>query len=273
MSRPPRIQAPGALYHVTSRGIRRALIFVDEYDHQVWLGMLGETVARFQFVVYAYCQMPNHYHLVLETPLGNIAAGMHYLNGKYCQYFNRKHQLQGHVAQGRYYAEVIQREQHLLELARYVVLNPVRAGLVDDAAQWKWSNHQAFLNLVPAPFWLDVDGILGQFGNGGRGEHQCAYHAFVQQGRGMPHPLRHVRRQRLLSHLHPSDDPALALSLPEFCARFDDQEEAIFRAYLSSAYSIREIARYLNVSPRSVIRRLQRAGANHRPETMDFDPS
>lgn len=259
MSRPLRPQACGALYHVTSRGVRRMPIFVDAYDYAVWLSMLAEAVARYTLIIHAYCQMPNHYHLVVETPLGNIAAGIRYLNGKYCQYFNRKHKHLGHVSQCRYNAEMIERQAHLLELARYVVLNPVRAQLVSAAASWKWSNHQALLGQVPLPDWLDGDWILSQFGNGPRERHVQAYDEFVEQGIGLPSPLCHLREQRRSARRGHSRSPAMP-PIATFFAGFTTPEEAALRAYLSSAYSIRAIAQHLHISPRSLMRLLRRLG-------------
>ena len=258
MSRPPRLQAPGAFYHVTSRGNRRALIFLDPYDYATWLAMLGETAERFGFVIHLYCQMPNHFHIVVETPLGNIASGMHFLNGKYFQYFNRKHDLIGHVAQGRYHAELIRRDEHLLECARYLVRNPVRAGLADDARDWKWSNHRALLGIEPVPPWLSADWILSQFGSGEPSV--LAYAEFVRQGKDKPNPLRRLRRRQ--SAL---EDPARQLPWDEYCAGFPDPLTAALQAYLTSACSIRALAVHLNTSPRTLMRIFQRMKKDDSP--------
>ncbi|WP_260048671.1 transposase [Pseudoduganella aquatica] len=260
MSRPLRPQACGAIYHVTSRGVRRMPIFVDAFDYSVWLDVLAEAAARYTLVIHAYCQMPNHYHLVVETPLGNIAAGIRYLNGKYCQYFNRKHKHLGHVSQCRYNAEMIERQAYLLELARYVVLNPVRAQLVSAAASWKWSSHQALLGYVPLPAWLDGDWILSQFGNGTRERHVEAYTEFVEQGIGLPDPLRHRRKGAKPSAPAVPSQATATPPIDAFFARFSSPDEAALRAYLSSAYSIRAIAQHLRISPRSLMRLLRRLG-------------
>lgn len=254
MSRPPRIQAPGAFYHVTSRGNRRNRIYADEFDYATWLAMLAEAALRFELVIHSYCLMPNHYHLVVETPRGNIANGMHYLNGKYFQFFNRKYQLTGHVSQGRYHAELIQRELHLLELARYVVNNPVRAGLVLSAEDWTWSSHRSAAGIDPSPPWLTLQWILGQFGDGNDAQHTTAYRKFVEQGRSQPNPLRHAHKPGQRSRV---DDPALLASLAEYFSRFTDPLDAALQAYLSSTYSIRALARHLRTSPRSLLRLLR----------------
>ena len=130
MARPLRIEFPDAVYHITSRGNGRADIYLDERDRESFLQILGDVCRRMRWVCYAYCLMTNHYHLVIETPDANLARGMRQLNGVYTQCFNRHHGHTGHVFQGRYKAILVDRDAYLLELARYVVLNPVRAGMV-----------------------------------------------------------------------------------------------------------------------------------------------
>ncbi|KQV91061.1 hypothetical protein ASD15_03145 [Massilia sp. Root351] len=261
MSRPLRTQACGALYHVTARGVRRTTIYVDGNDYRVWLGMLGETAARFQFIVHAYCQMPNHFHLAVETPLGNIAAGMRYLNGKYFQYFNRKYQHLGHVSQSRYSAEIIDRQEYLLEVARYLVLNPVRAQLAAVASAWKWSSHRALLGLTRRPDWLHTDWLLSQFGTGPRERHIQAYAEFVMQGHGLPDPLASQRlAAKAAKRAPPAASTVPAEPIDQYFARFACWQEAALRAYLSSAYSIRAIAQYLHMSPRTLSRLLRQLG-------------
>ena len=124
MTRPLRLEFPGALYHVTSRGDRCGIIFRDDRDREAWLEVLRTVCMRCHFVVHVYCQMTNHYHLMIETVEGNLSQGMRQLNGIYTQQFNRRHGLVGHVLQGRYKAILVQKEANLLELARYIVLNP-----------------------------------------------------------------------------------------------------------------------------------------------------
>lgn len=128
MARPLRLEFPHALYHVTSRGDRREDIFHTDADRQAWLAVLGQVCRRFNWVVQAYCLMSNHYHLLVQTPEGNLSAGMRQLNGVYTQQVNRAYGRVGHVFQGRFKAVLVDEESYLLELARYVVLNPVRAG-------------------------------------------------------------------------------------------------------------------------------------------------
>ncbi len=120
MARPLRLEMAGGIYHVTSRGDRRGSIYLEDDDRDDWLAVLGTVCGRFNWVVHAYCQMTNHYHLLVETVDGNLSNGMRQLNGQYTQRFNRRHKLVGHLFQGRYKAILVQKEAYLLELSRYV---------------------------------------------------------------------------------------------------------------------------------------------------------
>ncbi|MGB5611855.1 MAG: transposase, partial [Sedimenticolaceae bacterium] len=160
MTRPLRIDLAGAPDHVTSRGDRREDNFPDNSDREDWLSLLEQVCERFNWRCHAYCQMTNHYHVVVETPDANLSHGMRQLNGVYTQRFNRRHGLVGHLFQGRFKGILVQRETHLLELARYVVLNPVRAGMVADAAEWHWSSFAAMTGAALAPSWLTTDWLL-----------------------------------------------------------------------------------------------------------------
>ena len=143
MARPLRIEFPGALYHVTSRGNGRAAIYLDNRDREAFLDVLGVVCERMQWICYAYCLMTNHYHLVVETQEGHLSRGMRQLNRVYTQRFNRHHGRVGHVLQGRYKAILVDRDPYLLELSRYVVLNPARAGMVKSPGHWRWGSYRA----------------------------------------------------------------------------------------------------------------------------------
>jgi len=187
MARPLRIEFPGALYHVISRGNARAPIFVDDPDRLRLLDILGDVVDQFAWICHAYCLMPNHYHLVIETPEANLSRGMRQLNGVYTQRFNRRHDRVGHVLQGRFKAILVEREAHFLELTRYVVLNPVRAEMVRDPQEYRWSSLRAALGRVPPPRWLTVEPLLEQFGSPAR------YREFVRGGIGRDSPCAKKR--------------------------------------------------------------------------------
>ena len=164
MARPLRLEYAGALYHVTARGNARQDIFLDDDDRQRFLGVLDRVVSRFHLLLHAYCLMDNHFHLVVETPEANLSKAMRQLNGVYTQVFNRRHRRVGHVLQGRFKAIVVEREGYLLELCRYVVLNPVRAGLIRQPNTYPWSSYRATAGLASAPACLTVDWLLSQFG-------------------------------------------------------------------------------------------------------------
>ncbi|MBU0593869.1 MAG: transposase [Gammaproteobacteria bacterium] len=159
MARPLHIELSGGLYHVTSRGDRREDICFSETDREAWLALFAQVCARFNWICHAYCLMTNHYHLVLETPEGNLAKGMRQLNGVYTQFVNRVHGRVGHVFQGRHKAILVEKDSYLLDLSRYVVLNPVRAGMVNDVGDWQWSSFPAMIGVVPNPDWLQTASI------------------------------------------------------------------------------------------------------------------
>ena len=159
MARPLRIEFAGAVYHVTSRGDRREAIFDDDADRMRFLRVLGLGLARFDAQVLTYCLMGNHYHLVVYTRQANLSLLMRHLNGVYTQGFNRRHGTVGHLFQGRFKAILVDREAYLLELCRYVELNPVRAGMVGDAASWRWSSYRAHVGETAAQEWLDTAGL------------------------------------------------------------------------------------------------------------------
>ena len=185
MARPLRIELAGGVYHLTSRGDRRGPSYADDVDRLLWLELFGEVCDRFNWRCHAWCQMGNHYHLVVETAEANLSRGMRQLNGVYTQAANRRHARGGHVFQGRYKAILVEADAYLVELARYVVLNPVRAGLCGDAREWPWSSHRALMGLVDPPSWLETDWVLGQFGS----ERTAAvrrYEDFVRAGVGLP---------------------------------------------------------------------------------------
>jgi len=182
MARPLRLDHVGAVWHVTSRGNERREIFRDDEDRKRFLAILGHVVERFRWRVHAYVLMGNHYHLLIETPEPTLSRGMRHLNGIYTQGFNRRHERVGHLLQGRFKAILVEKEAHLLELARYVVLNPVRAGISTTAGQWKWSNYRATAGLGPAPAWLDTEWTLEQFSP--RRDAERRYRGFVAEGKG-----------------------------------------------------------------------------------------
>src|SRR4030067_397582 len=197
MARPLRIEYPGAVYHITSRGNEKKLIFKDEKDREIFLDTLSQVDKRYNWLCHAYCIMNNHYHLIIETPDGNLSAGMRQLNGVYTQAFNRQHNRVGHLFQGRYKGILIQKDSHLLEVCRYVVLNPVRAKAVTKPEQWRWSSYQATAGIEKPHPCLSTEWILNQFGSTRRiGEK--AYRKFVEDGIKQESIWEAVRAQSIL---------------------------------------------------------------------------
>ena len=197
MARPLRIEFDGALYHVTSRGNERKAIFKDDVDRRLFLDTLARVNDRFHWLCHAYCLMNNHYHLLIETPDGNLSKGMRQLNGVYTQAFNRRHQRPGHVFQGRFKAILVQKETHFLEVCRYVVLNPVRARSAVKPEAWKWSSYRATGGMGQAHGCLTVEELLGQFGRR-RPEAQRRYREFVGDGIGKDALWEELKGQSLL---------------------------------------------------------------------------
>ncbi|MDO6387008.1 transposase [Uliginosibacterium sp. 31-12] len=262
MARPIRLEFSGALYHVTSRGDGREAIYLSDADRQDWLAVLGQVCKRFNWEVHAWCQMSNHYHLLLETPEGNLSAGMRQLNGVYTQNFNRRHARVGHVFQGRYKAILVERDAYLLELARYIVLNPVRAGMVAQAQDWPWSSCLAMLGQAPAPDWLNVGKLLMAFAELPELA-AIRYLKFVEEGLGRPSVWGDLKGQVYLgsdaflntlkaniekspSAEHPRmQRRAMGKALKEYVAQACDKPSrnaAICAAYASGDYTQQELA-------------------------------
>lgn len=266
MSRPVRIEFPDALYHVTARGDRREAIFDDDQDRRSFLSTLEQVVNRFNWVCHAWCLMDNHYHLLIQTPDGNLSNGMRQLNGVYTQASNRRHGRVGHLFQGRFKAILVDSEAYLLELTRYVVLNPVRAGMVNNPADWPWSSYRASAGIEPAAPWLAVDGLLAHFAEQ-RGLAQKRYTQFVAEGVKAVSPWlglkgqvflgdeQFVRRMQACMRADARDDVQIPAaqrrpppaSLPEIEWGAESRNAAIVVAYATGAYSYQQIADYFGI--------------------------
>jgi len=280
MSRPLRIEFPGALYHVTARGNRGDAIFDDDANPRLFLTVLGGVVETFNWRCLAYCLMSDHYHLVIETPDGNLGKGMRQLGGVYTQALNRRHGRSGHVFQGRYAAIVVDADAHLLELARYVVLNPVRAGLVGAAKEWRWSSYLATTRKAKTPPWLAADTLLAHFASE-RAAAVRRYRRFVAQGIGAESVWTRLNRRVFLG-----DDDFVArmqtlcrdgppdLSIPqaqqlppappldEIAAQYPTRDAAIAAAHATGAYSYQRIAEAFGVHFTTVGRIVRAARKN-----------
>jgi putative transposase len=194
MARPIRLEFSGALYHVTSRGDRRESIYENDADRKAYLSVLDSVCERYNWLCHAYCLMDNHYHLLIETPDANLSKGMRQLNGVYTQTYNRSHVKVGHLFQGRFKAILVEKDSYLLELSRYIVLNPVRAGMVRAARDWPWSSYRATAGQSKAPACLVTDCLLGSFGRR-KSTAIEGYKKFVSDGRGNTSPWSLLRNQ------------------------------------------------------------------------------
>jgi REP element-mobilizing transposase RayT len=192
MARSSRLEYPGALYHVTARGIRQQAIFLDDLDRTTLLAILDKALPAFEACAFALCLMGNHYHFVLQTRQANLSRLMQQVNGLYSQAFNRRHGLRGHVFEGRFKALHVDRDAYLLVVCRYVDLNPVRAGIVDSPAEWAWSSYRAHTGTEHSPPWLataELHGVLTGRLPDGSAQIQHArrrYAEWVEAGRGAP---------------------------------------------------------------------------------------
>jgi REP-associated tyrosine transposase len=181
MPRPLRVEVPGGTYHLTARGNRRQPIFRSEIDQELLLELLTRVVLALDWRVRSYCLMPNHFHLVVMIEHPNLSRGMQRLNGRYAQVFNERYGLSGHLFQGRFHSVLIEREEHLLELARYVVLNPVRAGICVHPGEWRWSSYRAMTGVERTPKFLAADWTTALFGRT-PADAKRAFAAFVRDG-------------------------------------------------------------------------------------------
>ncbi len=284
MARPLRIEFSGALYHVTSRGDGREDIFLAPADRRMFLDVLAGVQERYNWTVHAYCLMTNHYHLVVETPDGNLAKGMRELNGVYTQRFNRFHVRVGHVFQGRYKAILVQKEAYLLELARYVVLNPVRAGMVRTANDYPWSSYRAMINPAAGPRWLETRVILSAFGEQ-EDVAVAGYRRFIADGKGQPSPWAQLKHQvflgsddfvdamrrrasgpRDLREVPQARPRPKALPLDDYAQAHATRDDAIRAAYASGAYAMREIGDHFGLHYSRVSKIVRGAAAPRKKE-------
>jgi REP element-mobilizing transposase RayT len=193
VSRPLRIEYPGAFYHVTSRGNERKMVFQSARDREKYLSYLESAHDRYGAIIHVYCLMGNHYHLLLETPRGNLSQILHHINGAYTTYFNIKRDRSGHLFQGRFKGILVERDTYYKELSRYIHLNPVRAELVKSPSEYPWSSYRCFIGKDKKPDWLTTELVLGDFGGEGRNGYG-GYREYVERGesRELESPLKRV---------------------------------------------------------------------------------
>lgn len=277
MARPLRIEFAGALYHVTARGNAQADIYADDADRQQFLSLLQNTVDRLDWYCHAYCLMDNHYHLLIETNSPTLSKGMKFLNGTYTQYYNRQHKRVGHVFQGRFKAILVQKDSYLLELARYIALNPVRAHMVRSAKDWPWSSYRATAGYEENVACLTTDWVLAGFAKTQKVAQQ-RYRDFVQQGKCQPSPWQELKNQIYLGDDQFVEDMQCKLNpeqslkdipkkqkqapvkpLAYFEERHKTRDESMAQAYLSGHYSLEQVGEHFGVSYATVSRAVKKA--------------
>lgn len=265
MARPLRLEFAGALYHVTSRGDRQEDIYDDDDDRQVFLSVMASVCESCNWICHAYCLMSNHYHLLVETPDANLSRGMRQLNGVYTQTFNRRHGRVGHVFQGRYKAILVDRENYLLELSRYIALNPVRAGMVASAKDWPWSSYRATIGQTKKPDYLNTEWLLAAFAKR-KSVAIERYKEFVAAGESQPSPWALLRNQiylgsepfvekmkslvdgeKELSEVPLSQRRPLPKALSSYEAASKDRNDAIIKSYRGGGYTLKEIGDYFGL--------------------------
>jgi putative transposase len=289
MARPLRVHIPGVTYHVMSRGNNKQTIFLDDFDHEQYLTLLERTSKRFGIKCHAYCLMGNHVHLVLTPGEIPISRMMQQLNSAYCQGFNRRHKRVGHVLQGRFKSVMVDKDASFMRVIRYVTRNPVAAGLVELAGDWRWSSGPATLGLVPAPSFLDLTQVWKSF----QGIDDLA--APVEMARFFGHaaddalnarfyvgsPAFCARLAPLLkkpqnhgefvyAEKYAARPPLLKVVMDLERARF--QETAAFEAYETHAYTLREIGELFQRAPGTIwtwIQKLRRG----RPPSVHLRPN
>jgi REP-associated tyrosine transposase len=235
MSRKHRVQVSGVAYHVTARGNVRQDIYLDDEDRETFLGFLAQACEREHLICHAYCLMGNHYHLLAETPTGALSKAMHRLNSGYAKHFNREHETEGHLFERRYQSWIMGSQERAMEAVRYIVRNPVRAGLCTCPADWPWSSHMATAGDRPAPPFLTVGTVQGWFG-AEAGQAVENYRAYVDAGVDAP------------SERPPLERVLLSQTLPEIAV-----------ANRKYGYSLREISSVVGLSPATLSRRLRDA--------------
>lgn len=275
MARPLRLEFAGAVYHVTSRGDRREDIYHSDEDRLVWLNVFAEVCHRYRWRCHAYCLMDNHYHIVVETLKGNLSKGMRQINGVYTQRFNQTHNRVGHVYQGRYKAILVEKDAYLLELSRYVVLNPVRSRRVKQVGRWPWSSYAMMLGKQAPPEWLETEWLLRQFSKQ-RKRAIAHYIDFVRAGIGLPSLWQDLRQQiylgeekfiKRMQRKAPttgdlSEVPKVqrrprARALEYYGNRYKNRNRAISIAFQSGSYTMKQIADYFGIHYSTVSRAIR----------------
>jgi putative transposase len=276
MARALRIEAAGLSYHVWARGSGRMDIYLDDGDRERFLELLGRTVTSHDLDCHAYCLMMNHYHMVITTNNANLSHAIQQVNSPYAQWWNTRHSRPGHVFQGRFGAQVVQDEAYLLTVCRYVVLNPVRAGVVSAPEEWPWSSYRATARLDSAPAFLHPDALWRHFEIGNDTAVAARrYREFVglgDGGRALPRDLilgdktfvdRFNDRRRTASREVPRRDRSAPPPLEEFFGQAFTSADRAARACAAHAagYTLTQIAAFLDLHHTTISKMVTRVVA------------
>ncbi|WP_205696127.1 transposase [Conexibacter sp. SYSU D00693] len=260
MGRPPRPIAADATYHLTGQAVHGRDLFLDGRDRRDYVTLLEKVVVRLQWSCQSFCLMPDHVHLVVRTADADIDKGMHWLQWHFARRQNARRGGHNAVFAKRYGHRLIEDERHLLEVLRYVPLNPVREGLCDDPASWRWSSHRMLAATEPAPAWLDVEAVYEAFGPVAGLRGPSSYLELMSGAADLRPDL--VQRLRQAAKLAPSRPTVLALrpEVHDVAAALGSAptDADVARAFDEHAHAITEIARHLDQPTTTVWRRIAR---------------
>ncbi|MGH7807562.1 MAG: transposase [Thermodesulfobacteriota bacterium] len=254
MGRPLRIQFPGALYHITSRGNERSIIFIDDSDRIKFLQILEEYHERYGILIHSYVLMDNHYHLIMETPRGNLLKVMHGINGGYTGFFNRKYGRAGHLFQGRYKGIIVDKENYLIRLSRYVHLNPVRARIVTKPEKYLWSSYGGYISKSRVVKWVEYAWVLSRFGRNKK-EAMKRYKEFVDEGQkgGLENPFKNVYGQLVLGGEKLQEKVRMLLKGQHLSDEIVERKR--FEGSFDAKDVVREVARKFGESEKAIKRK------------------
>ncbi len=255
MARSLRIELPGAVYFIITKGNALQNVFLKPEDAEAWLEIFENVCGRFGWVCYSYCLMGNYYMIVVETPNPNLSRGMRQLNGIYTQKFNREHNRVGHIFQGRYKAVLVQKNKYLTDLIKYILFRPVKSGFVSSPYQFKWSSCKYLFDREECPYWFSKDYVESLFD-----DFKSEFSAITDSEENV---LEQVRKQiflgdedfitEMLNHIDNKKDmreiPKIQRSVPiqQYVDSSNSREAAISKAYLSGDYTLKQLADYFSL--------------------------